>query len=153
MATADDRTFWGAFVRLLLKCIAALGFGPAAAEVRTAVSAAAWANARTAVAPVAVTAGAPGTDGGTHRLCDHAPGTGGRRVPAPRTAYAALPRRDRRNRTLPPTMKQRICAEAHGASPSPRSVLAAQAPAEGSAMAAAALIPSPRPRGHEALCD
>lgn len=174
MATADVRTFWEAFVRLLLKCVAALGFATAATAAN-AVRPQGEAPAAPALVPaeVAGTAAAPGHDaaGAEPRAAA---------IPAPRPAYAGPPRRDRRNRTLPPTMKQRIHAEAHGASPSPRSVLAAdvpgaffdvpdaaraaQGPAQSAAAAAptlpaapaapaAALIPSPRPRAHEALCE
>ncbi|WNI16568.1 DUF6344 domain-containing protein [Actinacidiphila sp. ITFR-21] len=93
-AAVEARTFWSALLGVLLKCIAALGFTTPAAR-------------RTARGPVALPAATTATD---VRLP---------RIPAPR---GCEPVRRRRERTLPPTMKQRIRAEAHGSSPSARSV-------------------------------
>ena len=131
---ADIRTFWGALVSVLLKCIAGLGFATAdraparsqatvADRVQTVVGAPA-ATADTAPAPTGPPA-RPNT-----RRADV-------RIPAPR-GCEPLPRRRERERTLPPTMKQRICAEAHGSSPSARSIPADAGPADGLAPGIAA---------------
>jgi hypothetical protein len=119
-ATAEVRTFWSALLSVLLKCIAALGF--ATPSVRAA--------ARTQV-PVADRMNAAAvTAAGTRRVATgHGlPGPRGEavpRIPAPRGCEPV--RRDRdRDRTLPPTMKQRIRAEAHGSSPSARSIRAGE---------------------------
>jgi hypothetical protein len=185
MATADVRTvksvksvksvrnvtsFWNVFVRMLLTCVAALGFTTSARRTRSAAPAA----TATPAAPVAPTAteaaAAPGASGDfPGRLPGGAERDLRRTIPAPRGAAAPQhpvpypPRRDRRNRTLPPTMKQRITAEAHGATPAARSVLTAEAgaahllaPVAPAALSGTrtALIPAPRARAaHEALCD
>lgn len=94
MAVSNVPTFWSAFIAVLLKCIAALGF---ATPARTQAVAA---------APTAAPAPAPMPAGRTA-------------IPSPRTFE---PPYERSGRSLPPTMKQRIRAEAHGASPSARSV-------------------------------
>jgi hypothetical protein len=106
-AVTEVRTFWSALLSVLLKCIAALGF---AAPARTAA-------ARTEVADAAATRTEAAAAVRTSVVAANPPGAA--RVPAPR-AYEPL-RRDR-DRTLPPTMKQRINAEAHGSSPSARSL-------------------------------
>jgi hypothetical protein len=108
-ALTDVRTFWGTLLSVLLKCIAALGFTAPAARAarrsRTAGAALPVAAEHTAL----VAATGPGT----------APdGAGTGRIPAPR-GYEAVAVR---GRTLPPTMKQRIGAEAHGSSPSARTL-------------------------------
>lgn len=149
MATADVRTFWSAFVRVLLACIAALGF-TTPARTRTA--------ATTAASPAPTGTPAPADAVGTRARTESPAqaqaearaeartGTraearagaqaesgarpGSRTVPAPRAAFGYPPRRDRRNRTLPPTMKQRIQAEAHGSTPAARSVVAPDLPGE-----------------------
>jgi hypothetical protein len=121
---ADIRTFWSTLLSVLLKCIAALGFAPAdratarrqAAAAGTTVEAAAQvageARAEVAVgaAPAHVGPPAPSSRRGV-----------GGRIPAPRAGESRVVRRSR-GRTLPPTMKQRIGAEAHGSSPSSRSL-------------------------------
>ena len=130
---AEVKTFWGALLSVLLKCIAALGFttpartkAPVAdrTEVTAVTTAAVAADAvgTTARAGISARAGATGA----------APAPAGppalprtRRadvyIPAPR-GCEPLPYRRERDRTLPPTMKQRIRAEAHGSSPSARSL-------------------------------
>ena len=97
MAVACTTSFWSAFVNVLLKFVAALGFAT---------------PARTKVQPVA-----------------HAPAVAATPTPiaAPRTGTLLPAPRRERERSLPPTMKQRIRAEAHGASPSARSVLTGDA--------------------------
>ncbi|WP_329134044.1 DUF6344 domain-containing protein [Streptomyces sp. NBC_01476] len=100
--TGEIRTFWGALLSVLLKCIAALGFATPA-------------NRTVAAHPVAVLpeAGRPAAP----RTVAKEVAAAAPRVPAPRSYESS-----RRERTLPPTMKQRINAEAHGSSPSARSV-------------------------------
>ena len=115
-ATAEVKTFWGALLSVLLKCIAALGITTPAA--RAAARTQSPATDRTDA--VAVTPAKAGRTAAGHGL----PGARGQavpRVPAPR---ACEPARRERDRTLPPTMKQRIRAEAHGSSPSARSIKA-----------------------------
>lgn len=94
MATAKVITFWGAFVAVLLKCLAALGF---ATPARAAIPA-------EAVTPAAAERAVPAG----HRVS----------IPAQRRFEPVY---ERSGRSLPPTMKQRIRAEAHGASPTARS--------------------------------
>ncbi|WP_051951170.1 DUF6344 domain-containing protein [Actinacidiphila yeochonensis] len=207
MAT-DIRTFWSALLSVLLKCLAGLGFAPAAraaarrqAQVTTAAVVAPAAHttrtARTAgsrgALPVdagAVTsatppgnprAGAPALPAqkarisrGTGRRTPAAtrpaasgPGAasaapsvpGARRrtdvhVPAPRTRDSRSFRR-MAGGTLPPTMKQRIRAEAHGATPSSRSLpvgLDALELAGMGALASVATSGTGRTRAELALC-
>ncbi|MBD0736221.1 DUF6344 domain-containing protein [Streptomyces sp. CBMA29] len=98
--------FWNAFVGVLLKLVAGLGFATPArtARVRTAA-------AQAAAVPAAAVAN------GTAAAPDAAP------TPARTPSCAALlPAPRPGSRSLPPTMKQRIRAEAHGSSPSARSI-------------------------------
>ncbi len=120
---ADVKSFWGALLSVLLKCIAALGFTTPA---RTATAAVAGAEVLPAGIAGAGVAGVPqrrtagGRAGGGAGVR-----TAARRatVPAPRGYDPHQRRLDLgRKRTLPPTMKQRIGAEAHGSSPSARSL-------------------------------
>jgi hypothetical protein len=118
-ATTEIRTFWSALLNVLLKCIAALGLATPAARA---------AAARTQ-APVAdrMNAATVTTAGGRRVATGHGL-TGPRgeavpRIPAPRGCEPVSRDRDR---TLPPTMKQRIRAEAHGSSPSARSIRAGE---------------------------
>ena len=116
---ADIKTFWGALVSVLLKCIAALGFATAdRAAVRTQAPAAFRTKATVGAATTEAEGAAPAPAGPrtppSTRRAD-------RPIPAPRTCEPQSRRRER-DRTLPPTMKQRICAEAHGSSPSARSL-------------------------------
>ncbi|MEV6005723.1 DUF6344 domain-containing protein [Streptomyces sp. NPDC051976] len=97
MATAKVTTFWGAFVAVLLKCLAALGF---ATPARAAIPAEAVTPAPAERTERTVPAG--------HRVS----------IPAQRRFEPVY---ERSGRSLPPTMKQRIRAEAHGASPTARS--------------------------------
>ena len=100
MATAKVTTFWGAFVAVLLKCLAALGFAtPAPAGIPAAAVTPAPAESAERTER-AVPAG--------HRVT----------IPAQRRFEPVY---ERSGRSLPPTMKQRIRAEAHGASPTARS--------------------------------
>jgi hypothetical protein len=99
-AAVEVRTFWSALLSVLLKCIAALGFTTPAS--------------RAAVGPVETAAPAAG------RTATAETGVPAPRIPAPRGCEPAS--RRERDRTLPPTMKQRIRAEAHGSSPSARSI-------------------------------
>lgn len=113
MATTTPRVtaFWSAFLNVLIKCIAALGFATpacmkAAERHRTVGSATVPAQVP---APVVRRPAAP---------------VGGY-APPPMQAGRVLvpaPRPSDRGRSLPPTMKQRISAEAHGTSPNSRSI-------------------------------
>ncbi|MFF6955356.1 DUF6344 domain-containing protein [Streptomyces sp. NPDC008317] len=96
--------FWSAFVGVLLKLVAGLGFATPArtARVHTAADQAAAVPAATVAA---------------------ANGTGAKPTPTRTPSCAALlPAPRPSSRSLPPTMKQRIRAEAHGSSPSARSI-------------------------------
>jgi hypothetical protein len=70
------------------------------------------------------------------RNCAAAPAAAKRPAPAPRTSP--------QERTLPPTMKQRIAAEAHGASPSCRALPPGEGP-EDAVAPAARTRPAPQP--------
>lgn len=92
--------FWSAFISVLLKCVAALGFATPARTTRVQATV-------PAATPVPATAAAL---------------TGGRTPLRTAACGALLPAQRPGDRSLPPTMKQRIRAEAHGSSPSARSV-------------------------------
>jgi len=119
-AVANVRTFWGALLSVLLKCIAALGFTTAATRSQTAAARPADITGAECGAVAATGAAVPparesGSSGGS-------PSGGEReayRVPAPRACEPLL---CERARTLPPTMKQRISAEAHGSTPRARTL-------------------------------
>jgi hypothetical protein len=141
--------FWGAFLHLLLICLAGLGFEAPARLRAAAASASAAASAAAAVPASAAAAPAPARpEGGQGAVPERRAGAparaatvppqaavteepaldGAPRVPAPahatpyQRANVPAPRPYERERSLPPTMKQRIGAEAHGTSPSARSV-------------------------------
>ncbi|MER7954253.1 DUF6344 domain-containing protein [Streptomyces sp. NPDC096030] len=106
MATAKVKQFWTAFISVLFALLASVGLASTAAAA--------------AQAPAVQQPEEPGTAGSA---------TGGRTtvaVPAQRSAYQWPTVRER---SLPPTIKQRIRAEAHNASPSVRH-LRADSPAE-----------------------
>ncbi|GAA3393511.1 DUF6344 domain-containing protein [Streptomyces roseoviridis] len=108
MATAKVKQFWTALVSVLFALLASLGLAsPATAAQRTALQQ----GEEPATTPATAATTTP-----ARALAS---------VPAPRPApqwHAA------RGRALPPTIKQRIRAEAHGSSPSVRH-LRADAPA------------------------
>ncbi|MFG1805347.1 DUF6344 domain-containing protein [Streptomyces sp. NPDC049040] len=128
MAATTPRVtaFWGAFLNVLVRCIAALGFATPA-RLRAATS------GRTACS-----ATVPAQGGATTSQRAAAP-VGGYAPPPPPAGRVMLPapRSSERGRSLPPTMKQRIRAEAHGTSPSDRCV-ALPVEGIGDAVAAAA---------------
>jgi hypothetical protein len=93
MAAAKITQIWTVFITALVKCLAVLGF-KATPEAATVTATVAPASVPAPVASVAS-------------------------VPA---LAALLPRQRSGDRSVPPTMKQRIRAEAHGASPSSRSL-------------------------------
>lgn len=162
MATTKVTKLWTAFLVVIVKFLAALGF-------------------RTPAAPSVAFAAIPAPAEGETRGTTAAPTTGAREVTAPpgsrklaAPGVSESPHADRDfghpgaaplfaaprmmyGRTLPPTMKQRIRAEAHGAAPSSRCVqsdasdapYAAPYPAPysapvGAPPARAAAVPSPR---------
>ncbi|MFF7155767.1 DUF6344 domain-containing protein [Streptomyces sp. NPDC008139] len=100
--------FWSAFVGVLLKLVAGLGFATPARTARVHTAA-----AQAAAVPATAVAVANGTGA--------APGTAPTPTRTPSCA-ALLPAPRPSSRSLPPTMKQRIRAEAHGSSPSARSI-------------------------------
>ncbi|MFI0987766.1 DUF6344 domain-containing protein [Streptomyces exfoliatus] len=98
MATAKVKQFWTAFISVLFALLASVGLtGTAAAANRTAVQQPEE-PAGSAAAPVARERAALAS------------------VPAQRTHRWPLAG----DRSLPPTIKQRIAAEAHGSSPAAR---------------------------------
>ncbi|MDX6331338.1 MAG: hypothetical protein QOI83_3721, partial [Streptomycetaceae bacterium] len=114
---ANVRTFWDVFITVLLKCVAALGF---AVPSRSPL-------------PAPFPAPAP--------AAPRAEVTGGGVMVCP----SGQPSEPVRDRSLPPTMKQRIHAEAHGASPRARSMPGEIADAVPAVKTAAqGPIPSPR---------
>jgi hypothetical protein len=137
--TASIKTFWGALLSVLLKCIAGVGFATqdraadsrqvAAADGMTAITAPTTTPTVGDTAPLAVetraevAVAAPVSDAPAPAGPSAPPRRrgAGARIPAPRATESRLVRRSR-GRTLPPTMKQRIGAEAHGTSPSARSL-------------------------------
>ncbi|MBP0461508.1 DUF6344 domain-containing protein [Streptomyces montanisoli] len=122
MAVVKVRNLWTAFITAFFAVLATLGLTTPAAAARAAVAQPADQpadrGAETAVPAPAAPVPAPRVDsGGTVG----APAAGSRRrtsAPAP----AALEPRAPRDRSLPPTIKQRITAEAHGSSPSVRRI-------------------------------
>ncbi|MER8232229.1 DUF6344 domain-containing protein [Streptomyces sp. NPDC101490] len=111
MATAKVKQFWTAFLSVLFALLSSVGLaGTAAAAQPQAVhqpEEPVTAPARVATAPTA-----PG-------------GRAEASVPAQRTHRWTLAG----DRSLPPTLKQRIAAEAHGSSPAARHRSSAGAPA------------------------
>ncbi|MEN2420351.1 DUF6344 domain-containing protein [Streptomyces rimosus] len=115
MAATKVTRLWAAFVVVIVKVLAALGFRTPAAVTATAAT----------TGPVAAPAPVPAEAGDGRTALPGEADTGepvgewGRWAEDARAF--ALPRM-RYGRILPPTMKQRIRAEAHGAAPSSRSV-------------------------------
>ncbi|RXS86878.1 hypothetical protein EST92_04910 [Streptomyces sp. TM32] len=122
MAATKVMKFWAVCLAVLGKLLASLGVSAAASAARrdaalyerTLGKESAGTEAPGAEVPKAVGCGAP----------DRGPGAGSPSVPAPRGVplYGQIgsARRFRRPE-LPPTIKQRILAEAHGTSPGMRS--------------------------------
>ncbi|MDX6312277.1 MAG: hypothetical protein QOF44_1741 [Streptomyces sp.] len=94
MFIAKVTTFWNACIAVLVKCVAALGVTVSSKATIPAL----------ALAPTPAT---EATEPARDRLAT---------IPSPRS-FEPL-----RDRSLPPTMKQRIRAEAHGSSPATRSL-------------------------------
>ncbi|MFF5390633.1 DUF6344 domain-containing protein [Streptomyces sp. NPDC013012] len=103
MATAKVKQFWAAFISVLFALLASVGLaGTAAAAQQPAVQ-----QPEEPAAPAAASAATASTAG------ERASAS----VPAQRAHRWPLPAGDR---SLPPTIKQRIAAEAHGSSPTAR---------------------------------
>jgi hypothetical protein len=125
MAVVKVRNLWTAFITAFFAVLATLGLtapATAAASVAQPADQPADRGAETVVpgpaAPAPVPAPRVDSGGTTARAAE----TSGRtRVPAPAPAA-----HEPRDRALPPTIKQRIIAEAHGSSPSVRRVPAQQ---------------------------
>ncbi|MFD8207126.1 DUF6344 domain-containing protein [Streptomyces sp. NPDC059695] len=100
MATAKVKQFWTAFISVLFALLASVGLANTAAAAGQPAVQQPEEPAAPAAARAAVTAG-------ERALAS---------VPAPRTHRWPLAG----ERSLPPTIKQRIAAEAHGSSPSSR---------------------------------
>lgn len=164
MAATTPRVtaFWGAFLNVLLRCIAALGF---ATPARMKAAADATAGPVSVPAPVgSATENGAGRASGAPSAAPpnpagqifSPPASLGRASASPipvGQVFLPAPRPYERGHSLPPTMKQRIRAEAHGTSPSARSVAV---PADGFSDVVAeqdadALIPGAR-RRDRALC-
>ncbi|MGW7555630.1 DUF6344 domain-containing protein [Streptomyces rimosus] len=118
MAATKVTRLWAAFVVVIVKVLAALGF-------RTPAAVTATATATTTTGPIAAPAPVPAEAGDGWAALPAEADTGepvGERGRWAEDARAFAPPRMRYGRILPPTMKQRIRAEAHGAAPSSRSV-------------------------------
>ncbi|MFJ4871196.1 DUF6344 domain-containing protein [Streptomyces sp. NPDC088757] len=101
MATAKVKQFWAAFISVLFALLASVGLaGTAAAAQQPAVR-----QPEEPVAPAATTAAAT---------------VAGERASASVPAQRAHRWPSAGDRSLPPTIKQRIAAEAHGSSPTAR---------------------------------
>ncbi|MFE7551335.1 DUF6344 domain-containing protein [Streptomyces gardneri] len=100
MATAKVKQFWTAFISVLFALLASVGLASTAAAAQQPAV-----QQPEEPAGSAATAAVPATGGRTHAS-----------VPAQRTHRWPLAG----DRSLPPTIKQRIGAEAHGSSPSVR---------------------------------
>lgn len=123
MAATKVMKFWAVCLAVLGKLLASLGVSAAASAARrdaalyerTLGKESAGTEAPGAEVPEAVGCGAP----------DRGPGAGSPSVPAPRGVplygQAGYTRRRFPRPELPPTIKQRILAEAHGTSPGMRS--------------------------------
>ncbi|GCD44606.1 DUF6344 domain-containing protein [Streptomyces paromomycinus] len=170
MAATKVTKLWTAFLVVIVKFLAALGFrapaaassvafatipAPAEGETHGTAAALAAAGAERATGAREVTA-PPGSRKPAASDAPESPDTG-RDFGYPGTAPLFAAPRTMYGRTLPPTMKQRIRAEAHGAAPSSRCVqsdafdapYAAPYPAPysapvGAPPARAAAVPSPR---------
>lgn len=120
---AADRVthFWTAIVSFLRGLLALAGLTPPVAHRCGGATAPAARTSRTAAAalPVQRPAAAPGAGAG--REAGHGVGRG--------AGYGVGRGRTPRGWALPPTIKQRIRAEAHGASPAVRRLPAADVPA------------------------
>ncbi|MCW7989611.1 hypothetical protein XF35_31295 [Streptomyces platensis subsp. clarensis] len=123
MAATKVMKFWAVCLVMLGKLLASLGVSAAASAARRDAAL----YERTLGKGNAGTE-APGGDAPDMGRCtapDHQPERGSRAVPAPRTVplygQAAPARRMFPRPELPPTIKQRISAEAHGTSPGMRS--------------------------------
>ncbi|QIQ03787.1 DUF6344 domain-containing protein [Streptomyces liangshanensis] len=99
MAAIKVKTLWAVFITAFFAVLASLGLTSPATAAGSAVSAQPAEKPAPAPAPAAVP---------PHRLTE----------PAPTRAVPSLA--PPRGRALPPTIKQRITAEAHGSSPSVR---------------------------------
>ncbi|MEO3972750.1 DUF6344 domain-containing protein [Streptomyces sp. CAU 1734] len=136
-AAIKVRDLWTAFITALVTLFAALGLTGTASATRRTAGAPAAAPDSPAVPVAARTesggSGDPGAGAGTGSAAgDSAGRTGSRGITGPRrerTVRASVPAQKTRNtrwnprtrdRSLPPTIKQRIGAEAHGTSPSVR---------------------------------
>ncbi|MGW3556498.1 DUF6344 domain-containing protein [Streptomyces sp. NPDC000963] len=115
MATAKVKQFWAAFISVLFALLASVGLaGTAAAAQQPAVR-----QPEEPSAPAATTA----------------PAVTGERAPASVPAQRAHRWPVAGDRSLPPTIKQRIAAEAHGSSPTARRRSSAPATVESDPLA------------------
>ncbi|MGS2589121.1 DUF6344 domain-containing protein [Streptomyces hebeiensis] len=110
MAAVKVKNLWTVFITAFFAVLASLGFSTPAAAAGTA------AVRQPAEQPASAPAAAQRTDA--------------------RTARALPPRVLPRDRSLPPTIKQRITAEAHGSSPSVRHLPASRQSSENDPRAA-----------------
>ncbi|MCZ7459216.1 DUF6344 domain-containing protein [Streptomyces sp. WMMC940] len=142
MAAVKVTSLWTAFVSLIVTLLTSLGFAPSAraaeqsagprqpegpAEQKPTVPGARSAGSRAGAHEHPVGARSAGKRAGAHERP-----AGARTLPAAAGAYGTtavhgfwyevVRQRTPRDRALPPTIKQRIRAEAHGASPAVRKV-------------------------------
>lgn len=123
MAATKVMKFWAVCLVMLGKLLASLGVSAAASAARR--DAALYERTLGKGSEGTETPGGDAPDVGRCTAPDHQPERGSRAVPAPRTVplygQAGSARRMFPRPELPPTIKQRISAEAHGTSPGMRS--------------------------------
>ncbi|MFE3886470.1 DUF6344 domain-containing protein [Streptomyces lydicus] len=149
MAATKVMKFWAVCLAMLGKLLAALGVSATASAARrdaalyerTLGNGKAGSDAPEAEAPEAVSCAAP----------DRGPGTGTPAVPAPRAVpqycQTGPARRMFARPELPPTIKQRISAEAHGTSPGLRTRLRSRTEPTADEFAAPDSFPDSAPVG------
>ncbi|MEU8679911.1 DUF6344 domain-containing protein [Streptomyces sp. NPDC048611] len=169
MAATKVMKFWAVCLAVLGKLLASLGVSATASAARRDAALYERTLGKENAGTEAPGGNAP--EPGRGAAPDHDPQPGTRAIPAPRTVplhgQAGSARRRFPRPELPPTIKQRISAEAHGTSPGMRSRLAVgsdavtddghtppagTAPAAGqdAADARSAVIPAARNRAHTA---
>ncbi|MFF7714954.1 DUF6344 domain-containing protein [Streptomyces sp. NPDC007988] len=127
MAAVKVTSVWTAFVALIVTLLTSLGFAPSAKAAEQS------AGPLQPEGPAEPKPTVPGARSAGNRAGAHDHPTGRRPVPAPAAStygslamhgfwYEVVRQRTPRDRALPPTIKQRIRAEAHGASPAVRKV-------------------------------
>ncbi|MEV0962994.1 DUF6344 domain-containing protein [Streptomyces sp. NPDC049910] len=133
MAAVKVTSLWTAFVSLIVTLLSSLGFTSSAKAAKATEAAEQSAGPRQPEGPAERKPTVPGARSAGSRAGAHEPPAGAASAPAAAAGtYGSLAmhgfwhqvvrQRTPRDRALPPTIKQRIRAEAHGASPAVRKV-------------------------------